>query len=130
MEGTVGPLGGQSSPNEGNIDINVVGDEFHTIGGELLLSSINDASLISKDTITIIASNDVAMTSTSGITSIKAGTVMDLRAATSAVVEADTGDLSLRSLKSNVDIDATINVDITAVIDVDINSVIGNIELN
>jgi len=130
VEGTVGPLGGQSSPNEGNIDINVVGDEFHTIGGELLLSSINDASLISKDTITIIASNDVAMTSTSGITSIKAGTVMDLRAATSAVVEADTGDLSLRSLKSNVDIDATINVDITAVIDVDINSVIGNIELN
>ena len=122
VEGTVGPLGGQSSPGEGNIDINVVGDEFHTIGGELLLSSINDASLISKDTITIIASNDVAMTSTSGITSIKAGTIMDLRAATSAVVEADTGNLSLRSLSSNVDIVGQINVDI--------DSVVGNIELN
>ena len=83
-----------------------------------------------KDTITIIASNDVAMTSTSGITSIKAGTVMDLRAATSAVVEADTGDLSLRSLSSDVDIDAAITVDIDAVINVDIDSAIGNIELN
>lgn len=122
MEGTVGPLGGQSSPGEGNIDINVVGDEFHTIGGELLLSSINDASLISKDTITIIASNDVAMTSTSGITSIKAGTIMDLRAATSAVIEADAGNLLLQSLSSDVNIAGQINVNI--------DSVVGNIELN
>ena len=110
VKGTVGPVSGQASPGEGDVQLNIVGNESHFVGKDLVIKALVIYLSLHFNDMTIVAEEDLGIATASGITSIKAGTVMDLRAATSAVVEADTGDLSLRSLKSNVDIDAGVDI--------------------
>ena len=83
VRGNVGPLEGQAAPGEGDVDINIVGNETHIVGKNLTLHAETDVYLNSNATMAMMCSSDMQISTASGIMSIKSGDKIDIRAKTS-----------------------------------------------
>ena len=130
VDGVIGPLDSQASPGDGDVNIQVVGDDTRIVGGDSIMSTVGKVLIKSIDSMVIAARDDMQITTTSGVTSIKAGSSMDLRSSTSTTIDAGTSMNILAS--TGIDISTTTGgMDITAVVgDIDIETTGGVINLN
>ena len=120
VDGVIGPLDSQASPGDGDVNIQVVGDDTRIVGGDSIMVTVGKAMIESIDSMVIAARDDMQITTTSGITSIKAGSSMDLRSSTSTTIDAGT----------SMDIDAATGIDIqTLAGGIDITALVGNIDI-
>ena len=114
VRGNVGPLGGGAAPGEGDVDINIVGNETHIVGKKITLHGEDDVFLSSNNNMAFITTNGLAIESASDVVSIKAGTAVDIRSTTTTTIEAGTS-MDVDALAGGINIDATTFIDIDAV---------------
>ena len=128
VNGTVGPFGG-ATPPEGNVTLNIIGNEIHNIGKDLMLKVSDDITLNAGNDMVLFATDSIGIATASGITSIKAPTV-DIRSTLTTTIQAGTS-MDIDAI-SGIDIETLAGgIDITALIgNVDISTVAGVIELN
>ena len=86
VRGNVGPLEGQAAPGEGDVDINIVGNETHIVGKNITLHSASDTLFSSGNDMMLTATTNMNAVTTSGIMSIKSGSNIDIRAATNTTI--------------------------------------------
>ena len=79
VRGNVGPLEGQAAPGEGDVDINIVGNETHVIGKNLKLHAAADTLFSTGNDMFLTATNNMNAVTTSGIMSFKSGSNIDMR---------------------------------------------------
>ena len=90
VRGNVGPLEGQAAPGEGDVDINIVGNETHIVGKNITLHSESDTLFSSGNDMMLTTKSNMNAVTTSGIMSIKSGDKIDIRAKTSMTVNPET----------------------------------------
>ena len=83
VRGNIGPLEGQAAPGEGDVDINIVGNETHVVGKNITLHSESDTLFSSGNDMMLTTKSNMNAVTTSGIMSIKSGDKIDIRAKTS-----------------------------------------------
>jgi len=86
VRGNVGPLEGQAGPGEGDVDINIVGNETHIVGKNLTLHAETDVFLSSNATMAIMCTSNMQISTASGIMSVKSGSNLDIRAVSNMVI--------------------------------------------
>jgi len=90
VRGNVGPLEGQAAPGEGDVDINIVGNETHVVGKKIKMAS-EDSSVYNSNTNMILsAKENMNVVTASGIMSIKAGSKVDIQSTTTLTSVAGT----------------------------------------
>ena len=90
VSGNVGPLEGQAAPGEGDVDINIVGNETHVVGKKIKMAS-EDSSVYNSNTNMVLSAKDnMNVVTTSGIMSIKAGSKVDIQSTTTLTSVAGT----------------------------------------
>ena len=117
VNGTVGPFGG-AAPGEGDVNLNIIGNEIHKVGNDLLFTVSNDITLNAGNDMVLFALDTMGVATASGIMSIKAPT-MDLRSTLTTTIQAGT----------SMDIEALLNIDIQAGTGIDIETVAGGIDI-
>lgn len=90
VRGNIGPLEGQAAPGEGDVDINIVGNETHIIGKNLTLHAETDVYLNSNATMAMMCSSDMQISTASGIVSMKSGSKLDIQSTTTTNVVSGT----------------------------------------
>ena len=90
VRGNIGPLEGQAAPGEGDVDINIVGNETHIIGKNLTLHAETDVFLDSNATMAMMCSSDMQISTASGIVSMKSGSKLDIQSTTTTNVVSGT----------------------------------------
>ena len=90
VRGNVGPLEGQAAPGEGDVDINIVGQEAHVIGKGLLLHAAEDVYVSSGANMILTTSTDMNIATISGIVSVKAGSKVDIQSTTTTNIVSGT----------------------------------------
>ena len=127
VNGTVGPFGG-AAPGEGDVNLNIIGNEVHKVGNDLLFTVSNDITLNAGNDMVLFALDTMGVATASGIMSIKAPT-MDLRSTLTTTIQAGTS-MDIEALL-NIDISAGTGIDIeTAIGGIDITALIGNIDVS
>ena len=86
VRGNVGPLEGQAAPGEGDVDINIVGNETHVVGKNITLHSASDTLFSSGNDMMLTATTNMNAVTTSGIMSIKSGSNVDIRSASNTTI--------------------------------------------
>ena len=128
VNGTVGPFGG-AAPGEGDVNLNIIGNEVHKVGNDLLFTVSNDITLNAGNDMVLFALDNMGVATASGIMSIKAPT-MDLRSTLTTTIQAGTS-MDIEALTGIDILSTTGSIDITTFIgNVDINTLAGVIELN
>jgi hypothetical protein len=90
VRGNVGPLEGQAAPGEGDVDINIVGNETHLVGKKIKMTS-EDSSVYNANTNMVLSAKDnMNVVTASGIMSIKAGSKVDIQSTTTLTSVAGT----------------------------------------
>ena len=90
VSGNVGPLEGQAAPGEGDVDINIVGNETHLVGKKIKMTS-EDSSVYNANTNMVLSAKDnMNVVTASGIMSIKAGSKVDIQSTTTLTSVAGT----------------------------------------
>ena len=102
VRGNVGPLEGQAGPGEGDVDINIVGNETHIVGKNLTLHAQTDTLFSTGNDMLLTATSNMNSVTTSGIMSFKSGDKIDMRSATSMVIDVGTPELNVGSLTTRV----------------------------
>ncbi len=115
VRGNVGPLEGQAGPGEGDVDINIVGNETHIVGKNLTLHAETDVYLSSNATMAMMCSSDMQISTASGIMSVKSGDKIDIQSTTTLTSVAGTVHTIWSGNKSptttnKVDINPTSNI--------------------
>jgi len=90
VRGNVGPLEGQAAPGEGDVDINIVGNETHIVGKNLTLHAETDVFLSSNATMAMMSKSDMQISTASGIVSVKSGSKIDIQSTTTLTSVAGT----------------------------------------
>ena len=90
VRGNIGPLEGQAAPGEGDVDINIVGNETHIIGKNLTLHAETDVYLNSNATMAMMCSSDMQISTASGIVSMKSGSKLDIQSTTTTNIVSGT----------------------------------------
>ena len=73
VKGNVGPLDGSAAPGEGDVDINIVGNETHIVGNNLTLHAQANTLFSTGNNMLLTATSNMNLLTTSGIMSIKSG---------------------------------------------------------
>jgi hypothetical protein len=90
VRGNVGPLEGQAAPGEGDVDINIVGNETHIVGKNITLHAETDVFLSSNATMAMMSKSDMQISTASGIVSMKSGSKLDIQSTTTTNVVSGT----------------------------------------
>ena len=90
VRGNIGPLEASAAPGEGDVDINIVGNETHIVGKNLTLHAETDVFLSSNSTMAMMCTSDMQISTASGIMSVKSGDKLDIRSVTSMTVNPET----------------------------------------
>ena len=90
VRGNVGPLEGQAAPGEGDVDINIVGNETHIVGKNITLHSAEDTLFSSGNDMMLTATTNMNAVTTSGIVSVKAGSKVDIQSTTTTNIVSGT----------------------------------------
>ena len=90
VRGNVGPLEGQAAPGEGDVDINIVGNETHIVGKNITLHSESDTLFSSGNDMMLTTKSNMNAVTTSGIMSIKAGSKVDIQSTTTTNIVSGT----------------------------------------
>ena len=120
---------GGAAPGEGDVNLNIIGNEVHKVGNDLLFTVSNDITLNAGNDMVLFALDNMGVATASGIMSIKAPT-MDLRSTLTTTIQAGTS-MDIEALTGIDILSTTGSIDITTFIgNVDINTLAGVIELN
>ena len=90
VRGNIGPLEGSAASGEGDVDINIVGSMTTVIGKKATIFSEDDMKLITNNDLFVSASDNMTITTTSGIMSFKSGSDLDMRSQTAMVIKTET----------------------------------------
>ena len=89
VKGNVGPLDGSAAPGEGDVDINIVGNETHIVGNNLTLHAQADTLFTADNNMLLTATASMNVVTTSGIMSIKSGSYLDIRAKSDLTIKTE-----------------------------------------
>tara|TARA_B100000029_G_scaffold180107_1_gene177713 strand:+ start:3929 stop:5515 length:1587 start_codon:yes stop_codon:yes gene_type:complete len=90
VRGNIGPLETAAAPGEGDVDINIVGNETHIIGKNLTLHAQTDTLISTGNDMMLTATTNMNAVTTSGIMSVKSGDKIDIRSKTSMLLNPET----------------------------------------